>query len=156
MKLCYSLRPNGFGSTGGFVGSSWKPFEESAYSAWAKTPSFASIQSFTGNSNILSFISLTEIWERKERMNKNWVEKNSVATKPCKNEKGIEQSFLTFVQETLQWKLLNSTFVWYVYFAVQCCFNFPFWEQLVVLGGCVLFICHHFGVVLTFSAVLTV
>ena len=63
-------------------------------------------------------------------MNKNWVEKDSVATKPCQNEKGIEQSFLTFVQETLQWKLMNSAFVWYVYYAVQCCFNFPFWEQL--------------------------
>ena len=61
MELCYSLRPNGFGLTGGFIGSSWKPFEERAYSACAKTPSFASIQSFTGKSNIFPFISLTEI-----------------------------------------------------------------------------------------------
>lgn len=75
MMLRYSLRPNGFGLAGGFIGSSWKPFEERAYSVWAKMPSLASIQSFTGNSNILPFIFLTEIW-KKEITNKtlHWKE----------------------------------------------------------------------------------
>ena len=56
-----SLIPNWPDWDGGFDGASWNPLEERARSFCANSPSLVSIQSLTGNSNVLPLMSLTEI-----------------------------------------------------------------------------------------------
>ena len=63
-QVCHkidSLIPNWPDWDGGFAGASWNPLEERARFFCVKSPSLVSIQSLTGNPNVLPFMSLTEI-----------------------------------------------------------------------------------------------